>query len=83
MPMGRYAALLVSLHGMGLYERFTNWKKSPDATPVVEAFLQQEKAFQQELIDRLAQDPACRDYVTQKRSPATRNLSRRWMPCRL
>ena len=43
MPMGRYVALLVSLHGTGLYERFTHWKKSPEATRVVEAFLQQEK----------------------------------------
>jgi hypothetical protein len=43
MPMGRYAALLVSLHGTGLYERFTHWKKSPESTRVVEAFLQQEK----------------------------------------
>jgi len=41
--MGRYVTLLVSLHGTGLYERFTHWKKSPEATRVVEAFLQQEK----------------------------------------
>ncbi len=63
MPMGRYAALLVSLHGTGLYERFTGWRKSPDATRVVEAFLQQEKAFQQQLIDRLKLDPAYQPYV--------------------
>jgi len=64
MPMGRYATLLVSLHGTGLYERFTHWKKSPEATQAVEAFLHQEKAFQQELIARLAQDPAYQAYVT-------------------
>lgn len=64
IPMGRYAALLVSLHGTGLYERFTHWKRSPQSTQVVEAFLQQEKQFQQQLIHRLEQDPAYAPYVT-------------------
>lgn len=64
MPMGRYATLLVSLHGTGLYERFTHWKESPEATQAVEAFLHHEKAFQQELIARLAKDPAYQAYVT-------------------
>lgn len=64
MPMGRYAALLVSRHGTGLYERFTYWKKSPESTRVVEAFLQQEREFQQQLIQQLEQDPAYQAYVT-------------------
>lgn len=64
MPMGRYVALLVSLHGTGLYERFTHWKSSPESTRLVEAFLQQEKEFQQHLIARLEQDPAYQAYVT-------------------
>lgn len=64
MPMGRYAALLVSLHGTGLYERFTHWKESPESTRIVEGFLNQEKAFQQELINRLEQDAAYAPYVT-------------------
>ena len=64
MPMGRYVALLVSLHGTGLYERFTHWKQSPEATRVVVAFLQQEKQFQQALINRLSEDPAYAPYVT-------------------
>ncbi len=64
MPMGRYVALLVSLHGTGLYERFTHWKRSPESTRVVETFLQQEKEFQQQLIHRLEQDPSYVPYVT-------------------
>jgi hypothetical protein len=64
MPMGRYAALLVSLHGTGLYERFTHWKASPESTQIVEAFLREEKEFQQQLINRLGQDPAYAPYVT-------------------
>lgn len=64
MPMGRYVALLVSLHGTGLYERFTHWKNSPESTRIVEAFLSQEKAFQRQLIERLEQDPAYAPHVT-------------------
>jgi hypothetical protein len=64
MPMGRYVALLVSLHGTGLYERFTQWQKSPESTRVVEAFLKQEKEFQQHLIARLGQDPVYEPYVS-------------------
>lgn len=63
MPMGRYVALLVSLHGTGLYERFTHWKRSPEATRIVETFLKQEKEFQQHLIAQLGQDPAYQPYV--------------------
>lgn len=63
LPMGRYVALLVSLHGTGLYERFTHWKQSIEATRFVENFLQQEKQFQQQLIALLEQDPAYQPYV--------------------
>jgi hypothetical protein len=64
MPMGRYATLLVSLHGTGLYERFTHWQNSPESTRIVEAFLNQEKKFQQQLIHCLEQDPVYAPYVT-------------------
>jgi hypothetical protein len=64
IPMGRYVALLVSLHGTGLYERFTHWQKSSESRRIVEAFLQQEKAFQRHLINQLGQDPAYQPYVT-------------------
>ncbi len=64
MPMGRYAALLVSLHGTGLYERFTHWQDPPESSRIVETFLKEEKAFQQELIARLAENPAYIPYVT-------------------
>jgi len=66
LPMGRYVALLVSLHGTGLYERFTQWQQSPDATRVVEAFLREEKQFQQQMIQRLGEDPAYAPYVTEE-----------------
>lgn len=78
MPMGRYATLLVSLHGTGLYERFTHWKQSPESTRIVESFLQQEKAFQQHLIQGLAQDPAYRDYVTPEAIVRNQRLVATW-----
>lgn len=67
MPMGRYVALLVSLHGTGLYERFTHWKQSAESTRIVEAFLHAEKQFQQHLIALLEQDPAYQPDVTPDR----------------
>lgn len=78
MPMGRYVALLVSLHGTGLYERFTHWQQSPESTRIVEAFLHQEKAFQQHLIQQLGQDPAYQAYVTPEMIARNRRLVATW-----
>lgn len=78
LPIGRYVALLVSLHGTGLYERFTSWQKSSAATRVVEAFLQQEKAFQQQLIDQLGRDPAYQPYVTPEAIVRNQRLVATW-----
>lgn len=78
LPMGRYVALLVSLHGSGLYERFTHWKNSPATVPVVEAFLHQEKVFQQSLIAQLQQDPAYAPYVTGDAIARNRTLIALW-----
>jgi hypothetical protein len=78
MPMGRYAALLVSLHGTGLYERFTHWKKSPTSAQIVEAFLQNEREFQQHLIDRLKQDLGYEAYVTPEVITRNQKLVATW-----
>ena len=78
MPMGRYAALLVSLHGTGLYERFTSWQKSPESTRVVEAFLIEEKEFQQQHIAKLQQDPEYAPYVTPESIARNRQLVAVW-----
>ncbi len=55
-PLGRYVALLISLHGTGLYTRFTHWQESAEARPLVAAFLQEEQAWQQQLITSLRAD---------------------------
>jgi len=56
LPFGRYVALLVSLHGIGLYERYRSWEKSPESARIVQEFLSQEYAFQQELRQALSND---------------------------
>ena len=63
-PLGRYVALLVSLHGTGLYTRFTHWQESAEARPLVSAFLQEEQAWQQQLITSLSADPLYTAHVT-------------------
>ncbi|OKH54030.1 hypothetical protein NIES2101_08120 [Calothrix sp. HK-06] len=63
LPFGRYAALLVSLHGTGLYERFSNWRNSKEATTIVQDFLNQEAAFQEQLIYILNQDEYFAQYA--------------------
>ena len=64
MPMGRYVALLVSLHGTRLYERHTSWQNSPELRPRVQTFLATEKATQHHLISTLERNPRYQDHVT-------------------
>lgn len=55
LALGRYPALLVSLHGTGLYERHDPARGPTD--PAVQAFLGQEQAFQTRLLTELQADP--------------------------
>jgi hypothetical protein len=55
-PLSKYVALLVSLHGTGLYERFTSWQNSPTSSQIVEDFLEREYAFQEQVIGLLKND---------------------------
>jgi hypothetical protein len=50
----RYAALLVSMHGTGLFERF--WPEGVDIE-LQRRFLDSQRAFQQELLDTMDADP--------------------------
>lgn len=54
VPQSRYAALLVSLHGTLLVERFP---PPPDHAALAEAFLARERAFQERLRASLRADP--------------------------
>lgn len=67
---GRYAALLASLHGTGFYEN-TDPATLP---PVRRRYLEQELAFQREMIASLARDPATAPWVTLERIRRNRRL---------
>ena len=56
VPQSRYAALLVSLHGAGLYEGHDPTNASPQENEAVRDYLLRENAFQERLIDSLRAD---------------------------
>ena len=56
LPQSRYAALLVSLHGTGLYEGHDPTNCSPQDNELVRDYLMRENAFQEELLDSLRAD---------------------------
>lgn len=58
LSQSRYAALLVSLHGWRLYQRRDLDRASPGDAARIRAFLDQQRAFQAELLDALRADPA-------------------------
>lgn len=64
LPWGRYVALLISLHGTRLYERFRGWENSPETKELVENFLKVEYAVQEELVSKLQNDTYHKQYAT-------------------
>jgi Protein of unknown function (DUF3891) len=56
LAFGRYPALLVSLHGAGLYRNFDLASADPDAADVVHDFLRTQAQLQQRLTASLAAD---------------------------
>jgi hypothetical protein len=72
LPQSRYAALLVSLHGTGLYETYDAANVPPEDNQAVQEYLSREHAFQEELLDSLRSDDryapyAAPDVVTRNR----------------
>jgi hypothetical protein len=66
LPQGRYAALLVSLHGTRLYQHYDAANDLPANAQAVQRYLQQERAFQEELLASLRSDPHYRTYATEE-----------------
>ncbi|OKH38116.1 hypothetical protein NIES2119_11200 [[Phormidium ambiguum] IAM M-71] len=64
LPWGRYVALLISLHGTRLYERFRGWENSPETKELVENFLKVEYGVQEDLISKLQNDSYYEQYAT-------------------
>ena len=78
MPFGRYATLLVSLHGTGLFQRFTGWQKSAATTQQVQAYLRQEADFQAQLIEQLQADSEYQQHATPEAIDRNRQLVATW-----
>ncbi|MGJ3251006.1 MAG: DUF3891 family protein [Elainellaceae cyanobacterium] len=77
LSLGRYVSLLVSLHGTGLYERFTSWQQSSDRH-LVEKFLHDEKAYQHELVGLLKTDVYYESSVSRSVIERNRQLIATW-----
>jgi hypothetical protein len=79
LSFGRYAALLVSLHGTGLYESFGI---GPNATELeagdYAAMVEREYAFQDELLASLRADPDCAAHATPDAVQRNRRLVAAW-----
>lgn len=78
MPLGRYPALLISLHGTGLFQRFTHWQRSTDTAQLVTQYLHTEEAFQQQLIESLQADSYYNPYATPEAIARNRQLVATW-----
>ena len=64
LVLGRYPALLVSLHGSGLYRNFDHRTADPAASAVVRGFLQDQATFQQRLRESLSGDRRYTQHVS-------------------
>ncbi len=79
LMQGRYAALLTSLHGTGLYEQYHDWlRDTPDEAQTARDYLSNEYAFQAELLDTLRDDPVYAPYTTEEALARNRRLVSAW-----
>jgi len=78
LSLGRYVALLVSLHGTGLYERYRGWQNSQESTQIVQDFLEREYAFQEQLIATLKNNSYYAPYATPEVIDRNRKLVATW-----
>jgi hypothetical protein len=78
LPQGRYAALLVSLHGTGLYEHYDAATESPENAEIVQDYLTQERAFQEEILTSLRADSHYRPYAAEEVVARNRRLLQIW-----
>jgi hypothetical protein len=78
LPQGRYAALLVSLHGTRLYQRYDAAHDLPENARSVQRYLEQERVFQEELLASLRSDPYYKSYVSDEVVARNRQLVGFW-----
>jgi Protein of unknown function (DUF3891) len=78
LPQGRYAALLVSLHGTRLYHHYDAANDLPENARAVQHYLDQEHVFQDELLASLRSDPHYRPYTIEESVERNRQLVGVW-----
>jgi hypothetical protein len=78
LAQGRYPALLVSLHGTGLYERRDLAALTAEQAAAVRAFLERERGFQEGLADSLRRDPRYAAHATGAALDRNRRLVAAW-----
>jgi hypothetical protein len=78
LTQSRYAALLVSLHGTGLYERRDTSRDSVEELQIQADLLAREKAFQESLLASLRSDPAYAPFATPEVVQRNRRLVALW-----
>jgi hypothetical protein len=76
LAFGRYPALLVSLHGCGLYERFDSVSANAADVAVVRDFLGGQRAIQLRSRESLSADPRFADYADHGTIERNRGLVR-------
>jgi hypothetical protein len=78
LPQSRYAALLVSLHGTGLYARHDYTNDTPEEARAARDFLADGHAFEEELIAGLRAEPAYAPHATPEAIARNRRLVAVW-----
>jgi Protein of unknown function (DUF3891) len=78
LPQSRYAALLVSLHGTGLYEESDHSELSADDAQAIREYLEREHALQADLLRDLRADPHYAPHVAPEVVARNRRLVARW-----
>lgn len=78
MPQCRYAALLVSMHGTGLYEHVDAAKEPDRVRELIEDYRDDQRRFQQDLIAELQSDPLYRDAADERNLARNKRLIQVW-----
>src|SRR5207244_11998514 len=78
LAQGRYAALLGSLHFTGLYEAAAARHAASSDRQAVQAFLEREYAFQQQVLATLRDDPCYAPYAAPEIVARNRRLVSTW-----
>jgi hypothetical protein len=78
LTQGRYAALLVSLHVAGLYERHDYSTDTPDEAKAARALVAEERHFQSDVLASLRSDPRYARFATEEIVRRNQRLVATW-----